>query len=160
MSDAADKLARTRLAIIEHVYRRKHPGEVAGQQAAARRDALEHEAEDAGAAAHEEYEQARRRGKGWFGSFKRAAGAWWRHHPAHLGLEIASPMLSAYAARRPATYLGIAAVLGAVVVVSRPWRLISITGLVVAIVKSSQLSSMLMSAVSAADYDRGYPPYR
>ena len=160
MSDAGDKLARTRLAIIEHVYRKKHPGEVAAQRATVRREALDHEAEDAGDAAREEYDQARRRGKGWFGSFKRAAGTWWRHHPAHMGLEIASPMLSAFAAKRPVTYLGVAAVLGAVIVVARPWRLMSVTGLVVALLKSSQLSSMVMSALSATDYDRGYPPYR
>ena len=159
MSDAGDKLARTRLAIIEHVYRKAHPNEPAEKRAIARRDALEHEAEDAGDAAREEYDQARRRGKGWFGAVKRAAGTWWRHHPAHMGLEIASPMLSAFAAKRPVTYLGVAAALGAVIVVARPWRLMS-AGLVVALLKSSQLSGMVMSVLSATDYDRGYPPYR
>ncbi len=68
-------------------------------------------------------------------------------------------MLSSFAARRPVVYLGAAAVLGAVIVVARPWRLISVTGLVVAILKSSQLSSMVMSAMSAADFDRDSRPY-
>ena len=149
MSGAGDKLARTRLAIIEHVYRREHG-----------REARDRDSQAAQTAAHDEYDDARRRGAGWFASVKRAAGTWWRHHPAHMGLEVASPMLSAYAARRPVTYLAGAAALGAVIVLTRPWRLISITGLLVALIKSSQLSSMVMSAVSAANYDGEPPPYR
>jgi hypothetical protein len=156
VSGAADKLARTRLAIIEHVWRRKHgdhPDEV--QQAAA---SMRQEARAEGAAKRT-FEHARERGAGWFGSAKRAASVWWRHHPAHLGLEVATPLLSAYAARRPVVYLGAAAALGAVIVVTRPWRLVSATSLVIAILKSSQLSNVVMSALSAADLD-AEPPYR
>ena len=51
-------------------------------------------------------------------------------------------------------FLGIAAAIGAVVVIARPWRLISITGLLLAIAKSSQLSTVLLSALSAADYQK------
>jgi hypothetical protein len=36
-------------------------------------------------------------------------------------------------------------------VIARPWRLISATGLLMALVKSSQLSGLIMSAMSAAD---------
>ena len=71
-----------------------------------------------------------------------------------MGLELATPALSAYAGRKPLQFLGIAAAAGAVVVIARPWRLISVTGLLVAIAKSSQLSTVLMSALSAADYQR------
>jgi hypothetical protein len=159
VSDATDKLARTRLAIIEHAWERKHGGDYAGHRQEARREAGRREAR-AESAAHEGPDKAWRRGTGWFASLRRAVSAWWRHHPAHMGLEIATPMLSAYAARRPVIYLGTAAVLGAVIVVTRPWRLISATGLIVALVKSSQLSSVLMSALSAADFDRGSQPYR
>ena len=55
-------------------------------------------------------------------------------------------------ARKPAQFLGIAAAVGAIVVIARPWRLISVTGLMVALLKSSQLSSVVMSAMSAADF--------
>ena len=62
------------------------------------------------------------------------------------------PVLSSYAARRPVAYLGISALVGAALIVARPWRLISVTGLLLALVKSSQLSSMVLSAMSATDY--------
>ena len=152
MSDAADKLARTRLAIIEHVHRRKHGDErdPAVREANAKKAEAKREVRIAAGAAENAYDRAKARGHGWLGSVKRAAGAWWRHHPAHLGVELATPMLASYAARRPVVYLGVAAVLGAVIVVARPWRLISATGLLVAIVKSSQLSGVVMSAISDA----------
>lgn len=151
MSDAADKLARTRLAIIDHIQRRERRGD----SAETRRE-QEHEP---GQQAGEQPEHGSGPG-GWFASLKHAAGAWWRHHPAHLGLELATPALSSYASSKPAQFLGIAAALGAVIVVARPWRLISVTGLVVAVLKSSQLSSLVMSAMSAADFKKDHDPPR
>jgi hypothetical protein len=149
MSDAGDRLARTRLAIIEQVHRRdRRSGERnERERGRARREASEPE----GA-----YEDP---GEGWFGHVKRALGTWWRHHPAHMGVELATPMLSAYARRKPLQFLGISALVGAVVVVARPWRLISATGIVVALLKSSQLSGLLMSAMSAADFQKDDRPY-
>lgn len=146
MSEAGDRLARTRLAIIEQVHRRDRRGSER-EHARAHRDAGEPE----GA-----YEDT---GEGWFGHVRRALGTWWRHHPAHMGIELATPMLSAYARRKPMQFLGISALVGAVVVVARPWRLISATGIVVALLKSSQLSGLLMSAMSAADFRKDDRPY-
>jgi hypothetical protein len=76
-----------------------------------------------------------------------------------MGLELATPALSAFADKKPLQFLGIAAAVGAVVVIARPWRLISVTGLLVAIAKSSQLSTILLSALSAADYRKDRQPY-
>jgi len=151
MSEAADRLARTRLAIIEQVQRRDRRGggrdEREREHARARREAGEPESA---------YEAP---GEGWFDHIKRAIGTWWRHHPAHMGVELATPILSAYARRKPMQFLGISAALGAVVMIARPWRLISATGIVVALVKSSQLSGLLMSAMSAADFQKDNRPY-
>jgi hypothetical protein len=143
MSDAADKLARTRRAILEQIEHREH-----GSQ----RGDAQRPHERSGGREHE-YER-KAPGHGWFARFRYAAGTWWRHHPAHMGLELATPALSVYASRKPLQYLGIAAAVGAVVVIARPWRLMSLTGLLVAIAKSSQLSSVVLSALSAADYPR------
>jgi hypothetical protein len=151
MSAAADKLAKTRLAIVEHIHRKDSRHDRAEE-----RRQRESEAGDGGW--QEEEEPGGNGPAGWFGSLKHAAGAWWRHHPAHLGLELATPALSQYAGRKPLQFLAMAAVVGAVVVVARPWRLISATGLLVALLKSSQLSSLVMSAMSAADYQRDQPP--
>lgn len=150
MSDAADRLARTRLAIINQIQK----GDRRAQRSAQRprdREAAANQEEPAG----EEAGSA----DGWFGQLRYVLGTWWRHHPAHMGLELATPVLSAYASRKPAQYLGIAAAIGALVVIIRPWRLISVTGLLVAVAKSSQLSSLVLSALSAADYRKNHDPY-
>lgn len=149
MSDAADKLAQSRLAIIEHIHRRdrRHDGSDRTHAPEAA-DEWSDEPDDGGGPA------------AWFAQIKHAATRWWRQHPASLGLEMATPALSAYASRKPAQFLGIAAAVGAAVMVARPWRLISVTGLVVALVKSSQLSSLLMSAMSAADFPKDPDPRR
>jgi len=149
MSDAADKLAQSRRAILEHIHRRDR-----------RQDGGETNFErEPGDRARDESQ----RGEGpagWFAHVKHAASAWWRQHPASLGLELATPALSAYAQRKPVQFLGIAAAVGAVVMIARPWRLISVTGLVLALLKSSQLSNLVMSAMSAADFQKDHNPRR
>jgi hypothetical protein len=140
---AADRLARTRLAIIDQIHRRdrhRERGEPDDEPGAA------FEKESAGGVAS------------WVAGFKRAAVGWWRQQPASMGLELATPLLSEYASKRPGRFLAIAAVAGAVVMVARPWRLISATGLLVALLKSSQLSELLMSALSTADAPSDRPP--
>jgi hypothetical protein len=144
MSAAADRLAQTRRAIIEQIEGRERGRDWREKRAERRR-------ERAQARGEHEYEPG---GRGWLGRLRQAAATWWRHHPAHMGLEIATPMLSSYAQRKPLQYLGIAAATGAVVMIARPWRLLSITGLAMALLKSSQLSSLLMSALSAADFQK------
>lgn len=148
MSDAGDRMARTRLAIIEHVHRKEHRRDREAERDYAREsgrpEAFEDEPEGGGGMG------------GWLASLKRAATTWWQQHPARMGVELATPMLSQYAANKPVQFLGIAAVAGAVFMVARPWRLISITGVLVALVKSTQLSSVVMSAMSAADFHKDH----
>jgi hypothetical protein len=151
MSDAADRLARTRLAIIGQMQN----GEQRQQRGGAGR---RRGREQAGADDAKESEPTGSR-EGSFAHLRHVVRTWWRYHPAHMGLELATPALSAYAARKPLQFLGIAAAVGAIVVIARPWRLISVTGLLVAIAKSSQLSGVLMSALSAADYQKDREPH-
>ena len=139
MSGAADRLARSRLALIEHVHRKemkKNPHVQA--------DGEQWEAAEAAAASS---------GGGWFTRIKRAAQSYWRHHPARIGLQVATPMLSAYARKQPLAYMGIAATAGAVLMLARPWRLVSVTGVLVALAKSPQLAGVVMSAMSGSDGD-------
>jgi hypothetical protein len=148
MSDASDRLAQSRLAIIAQIeHREPRPRRSSEAQRPHQRKPEPGEPDD------EVNESA---GGGWFARIRSAAGTWWRYHPAHMGVELATPALSAYASRKPMQFLGIAAAIGAAVVIARPWRLISITGLLVAIVKSSQLSTVLLSALSAADYQKDH----
>jgi len=144
MSEASDKLARSRLALIEHVHRKQRkPDKAQVQRARGEKEEGEQwEAAEAAASSG--------RG-GWFKHIGRAAKAYWRHHPARVGVQMATPMLSTYARKHPAAYLGAAAAAGVIFMIVRPWRLISVTGLLVALAKSPQLASVVMAAMSGAD---------
>ncbi len=164
MSDAGDRLARTRLAIIAQVQRRGRGNRDDGAAREQRAQERQREQAQAGWTSYDEREAEidyREGIAGWFAHAKRALRTWWRHHPAHMGVELATPMLSNYAYRKPVQYLAIAAAVGAVVVVARPWRLITVGGLLAAVLKSTQVSTLVMSALSAADFQKDHrrPPY-
>jgi hypothetical protein len=146
MTAAADRLDRSRLAIIEHVHRKEvRPGRAQAQLARGEHeDGEQWEAAQAAAASG---------GGGLFSRIKRAARSYRRHHPARMGVQVATPLLASYARRHPAQYVGIAAVAGALVMVARPWRLVSVTGVLLALAKSPQLAGVVMSAMSGTDED-------
>ena len=79
---------------------------------------------------------------------KRAVRAWWQHHPAQLALDLAQPVLGRYAEEKPLQLLAVAAGVGAAAVLLRPWRLVSVSGLLIATLKSSELSGFLHSLLS------------
>lgn len=139
----AEKLDRSRLALIESMAGRERPSGAG----AAGQDAFDDEQRE---------DDARAEGAGlfgrnrWLGGITSVARAWWSHHPAHLAVEMATPALGSYMLKRPFQVLAVSAGVGALLVVTRPWRLLSLTTLVVAVVKSSQLSGVVMSALSHA----------
>lgn len=139
MSDASEKLARTRLAILEHVARRERRHDP--------HDETPWHGDDGPPA-----DEPAPPGASWLDHAKHAVRAWWRYHPAHMAVDLASPMVHSYARRKPAQLLAISALAGAGLMMARPWRLISLTTIVVAVLKSPQLSSALLGALSAADY--------
>ncbi len=146
---AGSKLASSRQAILQYVNRNERRQEKAGH------DVVEGLKASVGMSDELSF------GDNWFGTIRRAVGIWWRHHPAHMAVEIATPMLSSYGRRQPVLFLGIAAAAGALVIATRPWKLVSATGLVMALLKSSQLSGLVMSAMSAADFQKDDQlPYR
>ena len=88
-------------------------------------------------------------GGGTWATIKRTAQVWWQHHPAQLALNLAKPALGRYAEEKPLQLLGIAAGIGAAAVLIRPWRLISVTGLLFAAIKASDAPVLLMSILSS-----------
>jgi hypothetical protein len=158
VSAAADKLAQTRLAIIAQVQSRERHHE--RREVDVDADAFDDESHGASRVRRlwNRVDPRGGRAAGWLGRGRRIVRTWWRQHPASVGLDLARPALSSYAARKPAQYLGIAMATGAVLMLVRPWRLVSATGLVVALLKSSQLSSLLMSAVAGADFGQEDEP--
>ena len=81
----------------------------------------------------------------WTSALARAVQSWWRNQPVSLAFGVAKPVLERYAERQPFKLLGVAAIVGAAVVLIRPWRLVSIGGLALAAVKSAAVPSVLMS---------------
>lgn len=84
-------------------------------------------------------------------TLKRTLSAWWQAHPARLAVEVAEPLLQKYAEKHPLKLLAIGAGAGVAIVLARPWRLVSLTGLAVAALKSSQLSAMAASWIKSKD---------
>jgi len=150
MSDASDKLEQNRRAILEYVARRhrKHdPREEPPPRGAARQSFAEDDWQD---------EEPYAGNGGWFGHLRHVVRTWWRYHPGNMVVELTSPLLRNYAQRKPAQLIGISFAAGLVLMFLRPWKLISITGIIVALLKSSQFSHVLTAAMSAADYRKDH----
>lgn len=128
-----ERLAVSRKAIVRHMTRDDAPS--AGQIPYA------HKVNDAG-------DGSTQNQRSHWQVIKRAVRVWWQHHPAQLALDLAQPVLGRYAEEKPLQLLGVAAGVGAAVVLLRPWRLVSLSGLLVATLKSSELSGFLLSLLS------------
>lgn len=76
--------------------------------------------------------------------------AWWQHHPVQVAVDIGRPFLNNYARQKPLQLVSIAAVVGAGLALVKPWRLVSVTGLAVAALKSTGLSTTLLSLLPRA----------
>ena len=84
---------------------------------------------------------------------KLGISSWWRHHPANVAVQVAAPLFHQYAERRPFQLLAISAGLGAGFVLLKPWRLVSVGGLTVAALKSSEFSALVASLLSRRQTD-------
>jgi hypothetical protein len=87
---------------------------------------------------------------GTWGVVKHAIQAWWHHHPVSVAYDLARPAIGHYAQDKPFKLLGIAAGVGAAAVLFRPWRLMSLGGVLLATLKSSELSGALHSVLSSS----------
>jgi len=99
-------------------------------------------------AADTDVSEARRSASGWLSVARHSVRAWWEFHPVRVVGVVAQPVLAEYARQRPLKLVGIAAGVGALVIVTRPWRLVSLGGLAVAALKSSQVSNFALTFLS------------
>jgi hypothetical protein len=68
---------------------------------------------------------------------------WWRRHPANAAGQLARPLLERYAREQPARLMAVAAGAGALVVLVKPWRLLSVTAVVAALLKTSDVADLV-----------------
>jgi hypothetical protein len=81
-------------------------------------------------------------------SAREAACHYWEGHPARLLLALASPVISRWGQRHPLAFVAGAAGAGALLVLARPWKLISVSSVLLAALKSPHLSSLAMSILT------------
>lgn len=68
---------------------------------------------------------------------------WWRRHPANAAGQLALPVLERYAREQPAKLVAGAAATGALVVLVRPWRLLSMTAILAMVLKTSDVADLV-----------------
>jgi len=79
----------------------------------------------------------------WAAVGRKVVERWWRRHPANAASQLARPFLDRYAKEQPAKLVLIAASTGALIVLVKPWRLLSVTAVVTALLKSSDIADMV-----------------
>lgn len=169
MSAGSDHLERSRLAILEHLHRKEQRRQGRNANANANANANHGGARQADAngggprQADEGMWESHRRAHppgagGWFETARDVLQDWWKYHPAHMAMDIARPALASYARRKPMQYLGLAALAGAGLFFLRPWKLISVTGVLVAVARSPHVAELVMRAMSASENPRDDEP--
>lgn len=145
--EAIERLQRSRQALVEQVHKRQ------------RRHDPHEEQMPAGEWPQDEMDRATPpppRGASWFDKARHAVEVWWHYHPAHMAVDLATPMLQSYGRHKPLQMLGIAAGAGALLMFMRPWKLISVSAIAVGLLKSPQLMGLLMSSLAAADFAKDH----
>lgn len=79
----------------------------------------------------------------WLGVAQSFGARWWRRHPANAVVQLAQPLLQRYAKKQPGKLIAYAAGTGALLVIIKPWRLLSFTALVAAVLKTSDVADMV-----------------
>jgi len=94
------------------------------------------------------------RGFPWKMLVQDGARRWWRRHPANAATVLLRPALERQARDHPLQLVATAAAVGAIVVLAKPWRLLSATAIAAALFKSSDVADVVTTLM------RRVPPPR
>jgi len=81
-------------------------------------------------------------------------GRWWRRHPVSSVVQLSTPLLESYAARHPGRLLAYSAGTGALLVILRPWRLLSAATVLALVFRTSDVAGLVGDLVARS---RGGP---
>lgn len=76
--------------------------------------------------------------------------SWWQDHPVRAGLRVAKAATEDAARRKPLQVVALAAAAGAVLVVTRPWRLLSTSAIALSLLRSTNFASIAASLIETA----------
>jgi len=86
----------------------------------------------------------------WSSLLGAGVSSWWHDHPARSVAMVLESATSEYARRKPIQVVAVAAVAGAAVVLFRPWRMVSVTALMLTLLRSSNFTSVATSVLDSA----------
>lgn len=146
-----ERLANSRKALVWHMTRHQPPSQRSSQrESKEQQEASENFSEsrfDPQNADADQVGKRRNSGSG-FGMVWQILVAWWSRHPANIAIDIARPVLTQYAEKKPFRVLGVAAAAGAVLVLIKPWRIVTPGAILLGVLKSSGLTNSLLSLLS------------
>lgn len=145
IDDRARLTPQQRLAISRRALVRQLNGSDGAQREAREsEDDLEYAHHDIpGAPVREASSPQRGRGSLWSSVARGVVQRWWRRHPAHAAGQLARPLLEHYARTEPAKLMAVAAATGAALVLVKPWRLLSVTAVLAAVLKTSDVADIV-----------------
>nr|WP_301334519.1 hypothetical protein [Variovorax dokdonensis] len=79
----------------------------------------------------------------WLPIAQRLLGHWWQRHPLHAAVQMARPLAERAAHERPVALMAASAGVGALVVLTRPWRLLTLSAAIAALLKTSELAGVV-----------------
>ena len=91
----------------------------------------------------------------WASVARNVGERWWRRHPANAMGQLARPLLERYARKQPFKLVAVATAVGALAVLVKPWRLLSVTAVLAAVLKTSDVADVVNSVMhrNQADSD-------
>lgn len=93
----------------------------------------------------------------WAPVARHVARRWWRRHPLNAASQIARPLLGRVAREQPAKLVAAAAAAGALAVLVRPWRLLSVTAVLAAVMKTSDVADLVTTLMQRQTTPRKEP---
>lgn len=107
-----------------------------------------------GSAVKSDRPASRSSGFAWASILRNVVRRWWQRHPANAVTQVALPVLDRYTTQRPFKAVGVAAAAGALIVFVRPWRLLSVTAVLAAVLKTSDVADMVTTLMQTKSRSR------
>jgi len=140
-----ERLAMSRHALVQHLRQEHLPG---------RRRALRPRDRTGDATTYFVEAATAHPAAGWLKLGQRLAGHWWRRHPLHAAGQLARPLLERAAHERPVALMVAAAATGGVLVLTRPWRLLTVSAAIAALFKTSELAGVINTLMHREPFPR------